>query len=76
MGMRGHVTGDSTLEDVRVDSDALLGNVGEGFRSAMGAIDRARTGLGAIGTGIAQSAYDEAVDYASERRQGGSAIGE
>jgi len=76
MGMRGHVTGDSTLEGVEVGSDALLGNVGEGFRIAMGTIDMARTGLGAIGTGIAQAAYDEAVDYASERRQGGNAIGE
>ncbi|WP_424005734.1 acyl-CoA dehydrogenase family protein (plasmid) [Haloarcula salina] len=76
MGMRGHVTGDSTLDGVEVDSDALLGAVGEGFRIAMGTIDMARTGLGAIGTGIAQAAYDEAVDYASERRQGGNAIGE
>lgn len=76
MGMRGHVTGDSTLDGVEVDSDALLGTVGEGFRIAMGTIDMARTGLGAIGTGIAQAAYDEAVDYASERRQGGNAIGE
>ncbi|MBV0902893.1 acyl-CoA dehydrogenase family protein [Haloarcula salina] len=76
MGMRGHITGDSTLDGVEVDSDALLGGVGEGFRIAMGTIDMARTGLGAIGTGIAQAAYDEAVDYASERRQGGNAIGE
>ncbi|MBV0925969.1 acyl-CoA dehydrogenase family protein [Halomicroarcula limicola] len=76
MGMRGHVTGDSTLDGVHVDSDALLGSVGEGFRIAMGTIDMARTGLGAIGTGIAQAAYEDAVDYASERRQGGNAIGE
>jgi len=76
MGMRGHVTGDSTLDDVRVDGDALLGGVGEGFRIAMGTIDMARTGLGAIGTGIAQAAYEHATDYASERRQGGNAIGE
>jgi len=76
MGMRGHVTGDSVFDGVEVDSDALLGGVGEGFRIAMGTIDMARTGLGAIGTGIAQAAYDEAVDYASERRQGGNAIGE
>jgi len=76
MGMRGHVTGDSTLDDVRVGTDALLGGVGEGFRIAMGTIDMARTGLGAIGTGIAQAAYEHATDYASERRQGGNAIGE
>ncbi len=76
MGMRGHVTGDSTLDDVSVPADALLGEVGQGFRIAMGTIDMARTGLGAIGTGLARGAFDLAVDYASAREQGGSAIGE
>jgi alkylation response protein AidB-like acyl-CoA dehydrogenase len=42
----------------------------------MGTIDMARTGLGAIGTGIARGAFDDAVDYAAAREQGGSAIGE
>jgi len=76
MGMRGHVTGDSTLDDVRVDESALLGDVGHGFRIAMGTIDMARTGLGAIGTGIATAAFDEAIDYAGDREQGGQPVGE
>ncbi|WP_121823151.1 acyl-CoA dehydrogenase family protein [Halostella salina] len=76
MGMRGHVTGDSTLDGVRVGDDALLGEVGQGFRIAMGTIDMARTGLGAIGVGIARAAFDEAVDYAGDREQGGQAVGE
>jgi alkylation response protein AidB-like acyl-CoA dehydrogenase len=76
MGMRGHVTGDSTFEDVSVPADALLGEVGQGFRIAMGTIDMARTGLGAIGVGLARGAFDLAVDYAATREQGGSAIGE
>ncbi|ELY51800.1 acyl-CoA dehydrogenase family protein [Natronococcus jeotgali] len=76
MGMRGHVTGDSTFEDVRVGEGAMLGEVGHGFRIAMGTIDMARTGLGAIGTGIARAAFEEAVDYAGDREQGGQAVGE
>lgn len=76
MGMRGHVTGDSTFESVQVDESALLGEVGRGFRIAMGTIDMARTGLGAIGTGIARAAFDEAIEYAGEREQGGQAVGE
>lgn len=76
MGMRGHVTGDSTLEDVPVDRSALLGDVGQGFRIAMGTIDMARTGLGAIGTGIATTAFEDAVEYAGDREQGGQAVGE
>ncbi|WP_129116174.1 acyl-CoA dehydrogenase family protein [Halegenticoccus tardaugens] len=75
MGMRGHVTGDSVINDVVVDDDALLGEVGQGFRIAMGTIDMARTGLAAIGTGIAQAAFDRAVDYAGRREQGGQAVG-
>lgn len=76
MGMRGHVTGDSTLEDVEIPAENLLGSVGGGFRIAMGTIDMARTGLGAIGTGIARAAFDEAVAYAGAREQGGSPVGE
>ncbi|MDF9748487.1 acyl-CoA dehydrogenase family protein [Natrinema salsiterrestre] len=76
MGMRGHVTGDTTLESVPVDESALLGEVGHGFRIAMGTIDMARTGLGAIGTGIATAAFEEAVDYAGDREQGGQPVGE
>ncbi|MFC5135921.1 MULTISPECIES: acyl-CoA dehydrogenase family protein [Haloferacaceae] len=75
MGMRGHVTGDSTLSDVRVGDDALLGEVGRGFRIAMGTIDMARTGLGAIGTGIARAAFDDAIAYAGDREQGGQPVG-
>ncbi len=76
MGMRGHVTGDSSLDGVTIPSDAMLGEVGHGFRIAMGTIDMARTGLGAIGCGIARAALDQAVDYAGEREQGGQAIGD
>ena len=76
MGMRGHVTGDSTLDEVDVGSDALLGDVGQGFRIAMGTIDMARTGLGAIGCGIGRAALDRAVAYAGDREQGGQAIGD
>lgn len=76
MGMRGHVTGDSSFEEVQVGESAVLGEIGHGFRIAMGTIDMARTGLGAIGTGIARAAFDEAIDYAGDREQGGQAVGQ
>ncbi|MFC7203266.1 acyl-CoA dehydrogenase family protein [Haloferax namakaokahaiae] len=76
LGMHGHITGDSTFEDVEVDADALLGSIGQGFRIAMGTIDMARTGLGAIGCGIGRAAFDHAVEYAGDREQGGKAVGE
>jgi len=76
MGMRGHVTGDTTLDGVAVPADALLGEVGQGFRLAMGTIDMARTGLGAIGLGLARAALDRAIAYAGDREQGGQAVGD
>jgi len=76
LGMHGHVTGDSVLDAVDVEEDALLGEVGHGFRIAMGTIDMARTGLAAIGVGIARAAFDEAITYAGDREQGGQAVGE
>ncbi|QHS17718.1 acyl-CoA dehydrogenase [haloarchaeon 3A1-DGR] len=76
MGMRGHVTGDSAFDDVAVPADALLGEVGQGFRIAMGTIDMARTGLGAIATGIATAAFEEAIEYAGAREQGGNPVGQ
>lgn len=76
MGMRGHVTGDSSFDNTVIPSKSLLGDVGQGFRIAMGTIDMARTGLGAIGMGIATAAFDQAIDYAGEREQGGQAVGE
>ena len=75
MGMRGHVTGDTHLDGVAVDKGAVLGDIGEGFRIAMGTIDMARTGLGAIGVGIGRAAFDRAVEYAGAREQGGQAVG-
>jgi len=76
MGMRGHVTGDTTLDGAECAADAVLGKIGQGFRIAMGTIDQARTGLGAIGIGIGRAALDRAVDYADEREQGGQAVGQ
>ncbi len=76
MGMRGHVTGDSAFDNVHVPESALLGEIGQGFRIAMGTIDMARTGLGAIGTGIATAAFKDAIEYAGDREQGGKPVGE
>jgi alkylation response protein AidB-like acyl-CoA dehydrogenase len=76
MGMRGHITGDAHFDDVRVPKDALLGDVGDGFKIAMSNIDLGRTGLAVMATGVARSAFDLAIDYATDREQGGSPIGE
>src|SRR5438094_1197038 len=74
MGIRGSPTVAIHLADCEVPIDNRLGNEGEGFRVALGALDRSRPAVGAQAVGIAQAALDAAVGYAKERRQFGQPI--
>jgi alkylation response protein AidB-like acyl-CoA dehydrogenase len=74
MGIRGSPTAELTLDDVRVPIENLLGAEGEGFKIAMGTLDRSRVSIAAQAVGIAQGAIDAAVAYAAERRQFGERV--
>src|SRR5438105_392835 len=74
MGVRGSPTVAIHLADCQVPVENRLGNEGEGFRVALGALDRSRPAVGAQAVGIAQAALDAAVGYAKERRQFGQPI--
>jgi alkylation response protein AidB-like acyl-CoA dehydrogenase len=76
MGMRSSVTAQVRFEAARVGADQLIGEPGQGFRIALGALDSGRLGIAACATGVAQAALDCAVSYASQRRQFGRPIGE
>src|SRR5687767_13878008 len=69
MGIRGSPTVAIHLSDCEVPVENRLGAEGEGFRVALGALDRSRPAVGAQAVGIAQAALDAAVAYARERRQ-------
>lgn len=69
MGMIGCPTSDVILENVRVNKADILGNVNEGFITAMKTLDIGRIGVAAQAIGIAQAAMDEAVKYAKDRKQ-------
>lgn len=75
MGMIGCPTSDVILENARVHKRDILGNINEGFTTAMKTLDVGRIGVAAQGLGIAQAAMDEAIKYAKERRQFGRPIG-
>src|SRR5262247_3848734 len=75
MGIRGSPTVALHLTDCEVPVENRLGEEGEGFRVALGALDRSRPAVGAQAVGIAQAALDAAVGYAKERRQFGQPIG-
>ena len=53
---------------------ARLGELGQGFKVAMSALDNGRISLGAGCVGIAQGCLDASLAYAAERRQFGKAI--
>jgi alkylation response protein AidB-like acyl-CoA dehydrogenase len=74
LGIRGSPTGQPIFEDVRLPAENLVGDVGEGFKVAMGTLDHSRLGVAAQGLGIAQGATDYAAAYAQERRQFGKPI--
>ncbi len=62
------------FEDCFVPRENLLGNVGDGMRVALKTLDRFRVSVGAAAVGIAQRAFDTALDYAKKRVQFGRPI--
>ncbi|WHX98488.1 acyl-CoA dehydrogenase [Neobacillus sp. DY30] len=74
MGIRSSATTEVIFEDCRVPKENLLGQVGEGFKIAMMTLDGGRNGVAAQAVGIAQGAFDKAVEYAKNRFQFGKPI--
>lgn len=71
MGLHASNTTELILEDVKVPEENLLGKKGEGFKQFLKTLDGGRIGIGAMGVGIAQAAYEKALAYAQERKQFG-----
>jgi butyryl-CoA dehydrogenase len=69
LGLRASDTAELALDEVEVTDDAVLGDVGDGFKIAMSALDRGRYSVAAGCVGIAQGCVNESVKYAKERRQ-------
>jgi butyryl-CoA dehydrogenase len=69
LGLRASDTAELALDEVQVPDEALLGELGDGFKIAMSALDRGRYSVAAGCVGIAQGCVDESVKYAKERHQ-------
>jgi hypothetical protein len=67
LGLRSSNTAELILEDVRVPDTNRLGEVGEGFRIAMTALDDGRFGVASGSVGIIQGCVDASVAYAKDR---------
>jgi butyryl-CoA dehydrogenase len=76
MGWRASDTRELIFEDVEVPLENRLGAEGQGFKNFMRTLDSGRIGIGALSLGIAEGAFEQALKYASVRRQFGRAIAE
>jgi alkylation response protein AidB-like acyl-CoA dehydrogenase len=74
MGVRGSNTCQIVLEDVRVPRENLLGDEKKGFSQFLYTLDGGRISIAALSVGIAQAAYEKALQYAKERKQFGQSI--
>ena len=75
LGIRASATCEIELTDYKCPVSSRIGNDGAGFRIAMGALDAGRIGIAAQALGIAEAAYDAALQYSRERKAFGAAIG-
>jgi acyl-CoA dehydrogenase len=67
MGQRATDTSAFALTDVRVPAENRLGEEGDGFKIAMATLDFTRPGTAIGAVGVAQAAYEHALEYAKER---------
>ena len=74
LGLRSSDTAELFLANVEVPDDALMGEVGDGFKVAMSALDNGRYSVAAGCLGIAQGSLEASVAYAKERHTFGKPI--
>jgi len=74
LGLRATSNCELIFEDCKVPKENVLGEVGAGFKVAMGTLDVSRIDIGAQAVGIAQAALDKSLAYSQERKQFGRAI--
>ena len=76
LGLRASDTAELIFEDCVIPAENLLGKEGDGFIDAMRVLDGGRISIAALSLGMAQGAYEAALNYSKERKQFGKAIGE
>lgn len=74
MGLNASNTTELVMENVRVPAENLLGKKGHGFKQFLITLDGGRIGIGAMAVGVAQAAYEKALQYAQERNQFGKSL--
>lgn len=74
LGMRASETTELIFTDCRVHKSQIIGEVGMGFKQALGVLDGGRISIASLGLGIAKGAFEASMKYAQEREQFGQSI--
>jgi alkylation response protein AidB-like acyl-CoA dehydrogenase len=74
LGLRSSDTAEISLDEIELGEDAMLGDVGDGFKVAMSALDNGRYSVAAGCVGICDGCVDASVSYSKERQQFGVPI--
>ncbi len=76
LGIRASATCEIHFEDYKCPVERRLGKEGDGFKISMAVLDAGRIGIAAQALGIAEAAYEAAIEYAREREAFGKKIGQ
>ncbi|XP_069468123.1 short/branched chain specific acyl-CoA dehydrogenase, mitochondrial isoform X2 [Ambystoma mexicanum] len=74
LGLRASSTCALTFENVKVPETDILGQLGHGYKYAIGTLNEGRIGIAAQMLGLAQGCFDHAVPYTKQRVQFGKRI--
>ena len=74
MGLRASDTSTVIFDNCRIPESNLLGKEGNGYRDSLKILSGGRIGIAALSLGIAQGAYEAALNYSREREQFGKPI--
>ena len=69
LGMRASETAELIFSDCRVHKSQMMGEEGDGFIQSLKVLDGGRISIAALSLGIAQGAFDAALQYSKERQQ-------
>jgi len=74
MGLKASSTTEIIFENCQVPKENLIGEPGQGYKIALAALDHSRIGIAAQALGIAEGAYEQALEYSKQRVQFGKTI--
>ncbi|KAG9300091.1 hypothetical protein G9A89_018368 [Geosiphon pyriformis] len=76
LGIRASSTCSLNFDNIKVPEENVIGKVGQGYKYAIEILNEGRIGIAAQMIGLAQGAFDHALNYAFQRKQFGTLVAE